>query len=65
MPDTKIPPRVEDPGHWRFRADNTRKLASESKDPNAKTILLNVAEQFERLARLAEERQRQTPAKPA
>ena len=59
MPDTKMPPRVEDPGYWRFRAENARKQAEEVKQSDAKAILLNIAEQYENLARLAEEQRRE------
>jgi hypothetical protein len=59
MSDITIPPRVDDPGYWRIRAENTRKLATGMKVGDAKTILLNIAEQYERLARLAEQRKGQ------
>ena len=58
----KMPPRVEDPGYWRFRAGNARKQSEEVKYPEGKTILLNVAEQYERLAQLAEELKREARA---
>ena len=61
MPGTKMPPRVEDPGYWRFRAGNARKQADEVKNADAKAILLNIAEQYEQLARMTEEQRRQTP----
>ena len=60
MPGTKMPPRVEDPGYWRFRAGNARKQADEVKSADAKAILLNIAEQYEQLARMTEEQRRQT-----
>ena len=59
MPGAKMPPRVEDPGYWRFRAENARKQAEEAKQDDAKAILLNIAEQYENLARLAEEQRRE------
>jgi len=62
MPDTRMPPRVDDPGYWHFRAENARNLANEMKnDDGARTIVLNIAEQYEHLARMAEERRRQPP----
>jgi hypothetical protein len=61
MPDNMISPRVDDPGYWRIRAENTRKLATGMKPSDAKTILLNIAEQYEHLARLAEQRGGEAP----
>ena len=59
MPDTKMPPRVDDPGYWRFRAENARQLAMTIKEAEAQSIVLNIAQSYEHLARLAEERRRQ------
>ena len=57
MPDSKMmPPRVDDPGYWRFRAKNARELAETAKEENERAIILNVAEQYEQLARMTEER---------
>jgi len=50
-----MPPRVDDPSYWRFRAENARKQANEMKDKNAKNVVLNIAEQYKRLARMAED----------
>ena len=50
MPDSKMPPQVDGPGYWRFRAENARKQADEMKDKNAKIVVLNIAEQYERRA---------------
>ena len=63
MPDIKMPPRVDDPGYWRFRAENSRQLAKEVEEAEAKSIVLNIAQEYEHLARLAEERRRQSPAR--
>jgi hypothetical protein len=54
----KQPPRVDDPGYWRFRAANTRELAKESTDEMSKTLLGKIAETFDALAQNAEERRR-------
>ena len=54
----KQPPRVDDPGYWRFRATNTRELAKESTDETSKTLLAKIAETFDALAQNAEERRR-------
>jgi hypothetical protein len=59
-----MPLRVDDPGYWRFRAENARKQAEEMKETNARDIVLNVAEQYERLARMAEERRREASPPP-
>ena len=60
MPDNKMhPPRVDDPGYWRFRAKNARELAETAKEEKESAIILNVAEQYEQLAHMTEERRRQ------
>ena len=43
MPDSKMPIRVDDPGYWRFRAHNTRQMAKEMKEGEAKDIILKIA----------------------
>ena len=62
MPDTKVPPRMDDPGYWRFRANNARQMAQDMKQTEAKAIVLKIAEEYELVARLTEERLRQPPA---
>jgi len=47
---------LNDPQHWRDRADQMRALASESSDPESRTIMLRVANDYELLARRAERR---------
>jgi hypothetical protein len=42
--------------HWRGRADAARLVADLLDDPEAKAIMLNVAEQYERLAKAAQQR---------
>ena len=54
----KQPPRVDDPGYWRFRAANTRELAKESTDETSKTLLAKIAEAYDALAQNAEDRRR-------
>ena len=63
MPDTVMPLRVEDPGYWRFRAQNARKQATEIKRDEAKAIIIKIAEEYEHLARLTEERRLQEQKK--
>ena len=54
-----MPPRVDDPGYWHFRAKNARELAEAAKAEKERAIILNVAEQYEQLARMTEERRQQ------
>jgi hypothetical protein len=62
MPDTKVPPQVDDPGYWRFRANNARQMAQDMKQGEAKAIVLKIAEEYELVARLTEDRLHQPPA---
>jgi hypothetical protein len=62
MPDSKVPPRVDDPYYWRFRANSTLQLAKDMKEGEAKAVILKIAEEYELVARLTEDRLRQPPA---
>lgn len=42
------------PEHWRRRADESRRLAEEMDDHAAKQTLIEVAQSYEELAKLAE-----------
>src|SRR5262249_1962417 len=46
------------PEYWRNRAEEVRTLAADMMDRQARAALLNIAEQYEDLAKRAEERQR-------
>jgi hypothetical protein len=54
MPDHYL----EDPEHWRTRAEEARINAQAVRDPEAKRMLLDVAASYERLADRAGERAR-------
>ena len=47
---------MDDPAHWRQRAQEARTEADKMADPDAKRTLLEIAEAFERLAVLAVKR---------
>ena len=48
---------INDPKHWRYRAEEARGAMAESMtDPEAKQSMLNVAADYERLAKRAEDR---------
>jgi molecular chaperone GrpE (heat shock protein) len=50
----KIP--INDPDHWRRRAEETRTVAAEISDFQVKRKMLRIAEDYEELARRAEKR---------
>ena len=47
---------VWDPGHWRFRAEEARTVADQMTHEDARTIMRRIANDYDRLAKLAEER---------
>ena len=47
---------LNDPEHWRKRADEARSLANDMKDEISKQMMLQIADDYERLAKRAEAR---------
>ena len=46
---------VWDPGHWRFRAEEARTVADQMTHEDARTIMRRIANDYDRLAKVAEE----------
>jgi len=44
-----------DPNHWRIRAEETRTVADQMTHEEARTIMRRIANDYDRLAKLAEE----------
>ena len=47
-------PFRNDPGHWRFRAEEARAVADEMTDEGARAIMLRITLEYYRLAKLVE-----------
>jgi hypothetical protein len=47
---------LNDPERWRQRARALRQLAHDTDDPESKRMILNIADEYEKLAKRAEER---------
>ena len=50
----KVP--INDPNHWRERAEEARTVADELTDPDSKRRMLRIADDYEELAKRAEKR---------
>jgi hypothetical protein len=51
-----MPSLLNDPAHWRRRAQETRSIADRLNDPIAKQTMLEIAQHYEQLAAIAETR---------
>jgi hypothetical protein len=47
---------INDPGHWRQRAEEARTIAEQMNEPQSKEAMLRIAKDYERLAERAEQR---------
>ena len=47
-------PIINDPPHWRRRAEEARRIANQLDDPIAKKTMLDIAHSYDQLAALAE-----------
>jgi molecular chaperone GrpE (heat shock protein) len=59
MSGAKIP--INDPKHWRERAEEARTVADEMTDEGSKKKMMRIAEDYEELARRAERRLKTAP----
>jgi hypothetical protein len=53
----KKPSLMDDPRHWRQRAQEARRIADQLADPAARKTMHEIATSYERLAKLAATRQ--------
>ena len=52
---------INDPRHWRDRAEEIRLLAEDMKDPTMKATMQRLAEDYDHLAERAEHRTKGSP----
>jgi hypothetical protein len=55
-PNMNNPTPIDDPAHWRQRAEEARRMADQLADPEAKQAMLEIAASYEQLAKIAEAR---------
>ena len=58
MGTARVPSSIDIAEHWRKLAREARAVAVELTDPDAKLIMINIAEGYELLARRAEAREK-------
>jgi hypothetical protein len=46
--------KLDNPEYWRFRAEEVRSIADEMKAGEPKAIMLRIAEDYERIAKMIE-----------
>jgi hypothetical protein len=51
-----MPSLLNNVRHWLERAEEARAVAGQINDPEAKQVMLDIAASYERMAKLAEER---------
>ena len=54
--DSKSGAFINDPAHWHHRAEEMRTLAEDMLDLTSKAMMLRIADDYEKLAKRAEER---------
>jgi hypothetical protein len=52
---------INDPEHWRSRAEEARTIAEQMKDMPSREAMLRIAKDYERLATRAEQRLKRSP----
>jgi hypothetical protein len=52
---------LNDPRHWRERAEEARKVVAESDNPLVRRSMMRIVEEYEELAKRAEERVSKSP----
>jgi len=52
----------DDPDYWRSRAEEARAVAVQMKDAHTKAVMLGIAQDYEKLAKRAEQRTGDTPS---
>jgi len=53
---------INNPEHWMQRAQEARAMAAQMNDPISRAMMEGVAEDYEKLAKRAEDRRRKSPA---
>jgi hypothetical protein len=56
-----VPRSFDDPKHWRERAEEARAHAEQLTDHEARRMMLEIAGDYEKLAKRAEERLKSSP----